>query len=98
MKTSNLVGRVAASYLRGQLEAAGEDGGGTARFILDCLSPDETAAIARAILDDVVLSQQVEIKLPANFLVSQGLPAAILTEHRATHFRNAACEKPVLLV
>jgi S-DNA-T family DNA segregation ATPase FtsK/SpoIIIE len=98
MNTLNLVGKVAASYLHGQLEASGDDAGGTARFILDCLSADETAAIARAILDDLVLSQQVELKLPANFLLSQGLPPAILTEHRATHFRNAACDKPVLLV
>ncbi len=98
MNTLNLVGRVAASYLHNQLEAAAEDAGGTARFILDCLSPDETAAIARAILDDAVLTQQVEIKLPMHFLVTQGLPTSILTEHRATHFRNAACDKPVLLV
>jgi len=98
MNTSNLVGKVAACYLHDQLEAIAEDAGGTARFILDCLTADQTAAVARAILDDVVLSQQVEIKLPKHFLVSQELPGAILTEQRATHFRNAACDKPVLLV
>jgi DNA segregation ATPase FtsK/SpoIIIE, S-DNA-T family len=49
-------------------------------------------------LDDAILSQQVEIKLPTHFLVGQGLPATILTEQRATHFRNAPCDKPVLLV
>src|ERR1700719_316198 len=98
MNTSDLVGKVAACYLHEQLGAIAEDTGGTAPFILDCLTPEHTAAVARAILEDVVLSQQVEIKLPKNFLANQELPAAILTEQRATHFRNAACDKPVLLV
>src|ERR1700722_10528448 len=98
MNTSSLIGTVAACYLHDQLEAIAEDTGGTARFILDCLTADQTAAIARAILDDGLLAQQVEIRLPTHFVEGQGLPAAILTEQRATHFRNAACEKPVLLV
>jgi S-DNA-T family DNA segregation ATPase FtsK/SpoIIIE len=98
MNTSDLIGKVAACYLHEQLEAIAEDAGGTARFIIDCLTANQTAAIARAILDDGLLDQQVEIKLPTHFLESQGLPAAILTEQRATHFRNAVCVKPVLLV
>src|ERR1700677_4901993 len=98
MKTSDLVGKVAVCYLRDQLETLADDTGGTARFILDCLTADQTAAIARAILDDELLNQQVEIRLPAHFLETQGLPSAILTEQRATHFRNAVCVKPVLLV
>src|SRR5580704_14696926 len=98
MNTSNLIGKVAACVLHDQLEAIADDAGGTARFILDCLTAEQTAAIARAVLNDELLAQQVEIKLPTHFLEGQGVPARILTEQRATHFRNAACDKPVLLV
>ncbi|MGB7157405.1 MAG: FtsK/SpoIIIE domain-containing protein [Tepidisphaeraceae bacterium] len=91
-RRSELIGRVAASYLRAQLARGETDG--TARFIIDCLSPEQTAAIAKAILADPELERQVDLKLPAHFVHDQGLPAAVLTEERATYFRHAACDKP----
>lgn len=95
MTASQLIGRVAASYLQGQLSS---DGDGTARFIVDCLPSDQTAAMARAILDSSQLRDQVDIKLPASFLAAEGLPASILTAERATFYRNADCSKAALLV
>jgi S-DNA-T family DNA segregation ATPase FtsK/SpoIIIE len=73
-------------------------GGGTARFIIDCLPADQAASITRAILSDPHLSAQFEVKMPAHFLGGFGLPAEVLTDRRATFFRNAACEKPAIIL
>ncbi len=96
MTSDQLIGRVAASYLRNRLTQ--DDSSGVARYLLDCLTADQTAAIAKAILADASLAQLVEIKLPVHFVGSHGLPSAVLTEERTTYFRNAACEKSALLV
>ena len=89
---AQLIGRVATEYLRSQLGRGDEDG--TARFILDCLTAEQTAAIATAILADSHLSAQVDIKLPAQFVDGYGLPDSVLTTERATYLRHAACDKP----
>ena len=84
-------------YLKDRLEAAdGSDG--TARYLLDCLSAKQTAAIAQAILNDSVLSKKIEIKLPRNFVKGCSLPENVLTDERTTFFRNADCEKDALLL
>src|SRR3954469_8248722 len=93
MTRADLIGRVAAAYLRTQLGRG--DGEGTARFILDCLSAEQTAAIARAILSDPELSRQVDVKLPAHFVEGFGLPQEVLTTERATFLRHADCDRPV---
>ena len=98
MNTANLIGTVAARYLQSQLESFGDEASGTARFIIDCLTAEQTASVATAVLQDAQLAPLVEIKLPVRFMQGQALPDAVLTDHRATHFRNATCEKPVLLV
>lgn len=96
MTTDELIGRVAASYLRDHM--SGEDSVGVARYLLDCLTAGQTAAIAKTILADASLSNLIEIKLPVHFVGSYGLPAEVLTTARTTYFRNAACEKSALLV
>ena len=102
MNSAELIGKVAAEYLREQLFAQDNnsegEGQATARFILDCLSAEQTAATARAVLADGELSAAVEMKLPANFLAEYNLPESILTDQRATYCRNAACEKRALLL
>lgn len=102
MNSSELIGRVATEYLRGQIfgQASSVDGENstTARFILDCLSAEQTAATAQAILSDSELSQEVDIKLPAHFLIDYDLPKSVLTDRRATYFRNAPCEERALLL
>ena len=62
--------------------------------MLDCLTADQTAAIAKTILGDATLNQLVEIKLPIHFVGSYGLPEDVLTTERTTYFRNAACKNP----
>jgi DNA segregation ATPase FtsK/SpoIIIE, S-DNA-T family len=94
--TDELIGSVVASYLRDHIST--EDASGVARYLLDCLTADQTAAIAKSILADASLSKLIEIKLPVHFVGNYGLPAEVLTAARTTYFRNAACEKSALLV
>jgi len=96
MTGTELIGAVAALYLREQFALG--DGSGTARFIIDSFTSDQTAAVARAVLEDPTLSARVAVKLPAHFLAGQGLPDEVLTEERATYYRNADCPKPALLL
>lgn len=96
MTTEELIGSVVASYLRNHLST--EDSTGVARYLLDCLTADQTAAVAKTILADAGLAALVEIKLPVHFVGNYGLPDEVLTNNRTTYFRNAACDKSALLV
>lgn len=99
MTTAELIGKVVALHLRDEL--TGDRGGpneGTARYTIDCLSPEHTAAIARQILGDSTLSARIEMRLPERYLADQDLPPDILTPLPATYFRNADCSKPVLII
>jgi S-DNA-T family DNA segregation ATPase FtsK/SpoIIIE len=96
MTSNELIGRVTAGYLRDRLTE--EEPGGVARYLLDCLTAEQTAAAAQAILADANLANLIEIKLPIHFVGDQGLPPEVLTKERTTYFRNAASEKSALLV
>jgi S-DNA-T family DNA segregation ATPase FtsK/SpoIIIE len=96
MTSSQLIGKVVASFLRDRLTE--DDSTGVARYLLDCLSADQTAAVAKTILEDGGLSALVEIRLPVNFVGGHGLPDHVLTTERTTYFRNAACSKSALVV
>lgn len=97
MHSLDIIGKVAARYLA---ERITEDEGdsGTARYVLDCMTAEQTAAVAREIISNKVLHQEIEIKLPKHFLEHLGLPDEILTNERATYYRNAECEKSALLI
>jgi DNA segregation ATPase FtsK/SpoIIIE, S-DNA-T family len=75
-----------------------EASAGTARFIIDGLTRQQVAAIARAVVADSELALRIDIKLPRSFVGDQGLSADLLTDRRATFFRNAPCPKPALLL
>ena len=96
MNSDELIGKAAAEYIRLQLSE--DDSAGVARYLLDCLTADQTAAIAKAILGNTSLSQLVEIKLPIHFVGAHGLPASALTTERTTYWRSASCEKSALLI
>ena len=96
MNSHELIGQVAAEYLRARL--TDDDASGVARYLLDCLTAAQTVAIAKAILSDSALSPLVEIKLPIHFVGGYGLPENVLTTQRATYFRNAACDKSAFLL
>lgn len=99
MNVSEFIGRIVALLLKDEL--AGErdsQGEGTARFTIDCLSAEHTAAVARQILEDATLSALIDLRLPKAFLEGQGLPEEALTTLPATFFRNATSDKPALLI
>ena len=96
MTSEELIGKVGAMYLRYRL--TDDDATGVARYLLDCLTADQTTAVAKAVLADSNLSSLVEIKLPIHFVGGHGLPLEVLTEERTTYVRNAACNKSALLV
>ena len=96
MNGAELIGMVVALYLREQLSTSDREG--TARFIIDNLTPEQTAATVRAILSDSSLSAAVDVKMPARFLEGQGLPDSVLTDKRATYFRNSECQRAALLL
>lgn len=96
MTPHELLGKVAAQYLRDRLTE--DDEPGTARYLLDCLTAEQTVAVAQTILADTALASLIEIKLPRHFVEGFGLPEEFLTNERTTYFRNAACEKAALLV
>ncbi len=96
MSSDSLIGGVAAAYLHDHLIE--DDSVGVDRYLLDCLTADQTAAVAKAILADPMLSNLVQIKLPISFVGEHELPEEVLTNERTTYFRNATCDKSVLLV
>jgi S-DNA-T family DNA segregation ATPase FtsK/SpoIIIE len=96
VNSNALIGRVVAAFLMDRL--GDSDGTGTARYLLDCFTHHQLAAIAKAVLDDSDLYQQVEMRLPKHFLSDSGLPDCVLTEERTTYWRHAFCSKPILLV
>ena len=102
MNVPDLIGKVVTLYLEDDLtDDRGSDRGdseGTARYIIDCLTAEQTAAIARQILDNPALAGRVALKLPEHFVGGYGLPDDVLTTLPATYFRNATLEKPVLIV
>src|ERR1700733_10439826 len=96
MDTNELIGRVAALYLKQRVSET--DPSTTARYLLDSLSAEQTVSIAQAILVDSVLEPQIEVKLPEHWVGGYGLPVQYLTTERATFYRNAPCERPALLL
>ena len=96
MNSNQLIGGVAATYLHDHLNE--DDSIGVERYLLDCLTADQTAAVAKAILADPMLSKRVQIKFPISFVGEHGLPEEVLTDERTTYFRNATCDKAALLV
>jgi S-DNA-T family DNA segregation ATPase FtsK/SpoIIIE len=90
-----LIGRVAGDYLHEHINPLT---GGTARFVLDRLSADQMAAIARAILGDTALRELFEIRLPRPYLAHLGLPDAVLTDERATFHRNEETHRAAVLL
>jgi DNA segregation ATPase FtsK/SpoIIIE, S-DNA-T family len=97
MIISELVGAVTADILREELTPDAPGAQGTGRFALN-LGPEQTAAVAFAVLADPALYDKIELKLPSTYLVGYGLPEAALTTFPATYFRNAACPKAAFLL
>ncbi len=96
MTPRELIGRVGAGYLR--CELAGGDVDSVARYVVDGLGIEQTAAVARAVLADGWLAERVAIRFPLDVFAAEGLPAETLTDQAATVFRDADCDRAAYLV
>ena len=97
MQALELIGQTAVAYLTRAIGTE-EPGDGTQRFLLDRLTGPQVAAICREILGRPALAATIRIRIPREVGESNGLPADILTDERTTHWRHAACDRPVLLI
>jgi S-DNA-T family DNA segregation ATPase FtsK/SpoIIIE len=99
MNISELIGKIVTLLLKEELTGGSvTQADGTARFTIDCLNAEHTAAVARQILSEPSLAEQIDLKLPKAFLAGESLPEEALTTSPATYYRNATIEKPVLLI
>lgn len=97
MTIDELIGQVGARYLGMKLDEA-DDTDDTARYLIDRLSEGQIASIVKAILEDAILAEKVDIKLPRNLMQDYDLPNSILVEERTTYYRNAPCSNAALLL
>ena len=96
MNALEIIGNVFAHYLEASIDNNSEDG--TARFMIDHLSPQQTVAIAKAVLNRTNLKDLVSLKLNREYVAGSDLPEDVLTVAPTTFYRNYICERPVLLV
>ena len=85
MTRGELIGRVAAIYLRDQLDSEPE---GCVRFCMIGFGKDLTAEIAKAVKDDSELFSQLDVRIHKDLVVDGEIPPEIITEETATHLRN----------
>jgi S-DNA-T family DNA segregation ATPase FtsK/SpoIIIE len=90
MLTGRIIGRVGADILAKRVYNPAQPGESAALFRLDKLSPNQIAAVARAILANPDLLTRVDLMIPEALVEGQGLPAEILISHNAGYVRNNA--------
>ena len=97
MDVLDLIGRTALAYLK---RAVGTEdlGDGTQRFLLDRLTGPQVSAICREILRQPPLAAIIRLRIPRTAGAPDDLPEEILTDERTTHWRHAACDRPVLVI
>lgn len=101
MDSLRLLGSVGARILSEELaRALAHPEAGTARFLLDRLQKEQTVAIVEAVLRDPTLASEVFIAVPKQIAEGSDLPAHVVTDKRAVHFRNrpAPNGQPALLL
>jgi len=94
---SELIGAAGAALLRQRLVSVSE-ADGVARYLLDKLTGEQVAAITKALLEDATTESLLKIALPRVLVGDYGLPDHVVTDERTTAIRNAACDKPALLM
>lgn len=97
MEIYDLIGAVAAEYLRNKIDDSANDTG-FGRYMLECLNSEITTAIALAVVNNEYLNNKIDVKMPEHFIIPGALPPSVLTKHRTTYFRNAECSKEAILV
>jgi DNA segregation ATPase FtsK/SpoIIIE, S-DNA-T family len=97
MQTIELIGQVAADFLKRAIQTDETDEG-VARFLLNRLTAHQVAAVCQTILQDSELSPLIKIQVPRDLVRSYSLPDEILTDERTVHLRHSVCDRPALLL
>lgn len=88
MTRGELIGRVAATYLKDQLNSEPE---GPVRFCMVGFGKILTTEVAKAVISDNELFSQLNVHIHKDLSVDGEIPPEIVTEETAAHWRN----KPV---
>ena len=99
MQTIELIGQVAADFLKRSIQAdEANENEAVSRFLLDRLTAQQVAAICQTILQDSELAPLIKIQVPRDLVGSFGLPDEVLTRERTVHLRHSDCDRPALLL
>ena len=85
MTRGELIGRVAAIYLKNQLNSEPE---GSVRFCMVGFGKPLTTEIAKAIVADSELFSELDVRIHKDMAEVSEIPPEIMTEETATHWRN----------
>lgn len=95
----DLIAKIATKLIRNSLDHSSDtEGQGVARFLLDRLNGQQVATICQTILDTPDLANHVEIKVPIFLVKDYNLPEGITTSEKIVFWRNAPCNKSVLVL
>ena len=97
MNTLELIAKIGADYIEKRVTTLSEDEG-TTRFLLDGFVGEQVAALCEEILSRPTLSILCHIRVPKKLVEGFGLPEELMTNEKTTYYRNAPCEKPVLIL
>lgn len=98
MHADKIVGRVAATILKNRVAEMGQGAQDTAaRFRLDRLASSQIASVVREVVNDHVLSELVDVKIPDSLVIGETMPEGTIIHGNAGLGRNLDTEKQVLL-
>lgn len=97
MNILDLIAKIGADYIEKKVGLSSEEGS-TSRFLLDSLQGDQVAALCNEILSRPNLNSICEIKVPRTLVAEFGLPDNYTTDEKTTFWRNAQCDKPILVL
>ena len=98
MNTLELTAQIGADYIEKRIVGIYSEEGSTSRFLLDSLQGDQVVALCNEILSRQSLKNICEIKVPSKLVAGFELPAELTTDEKTTFWRNAPCDKPILVL
>lgn len=97
MNTLELIAKIGADYIEKRAGSTFEEGS-TSRFLLDSLQGEQIAALCSEIISRPQLSSICQIKVPRTLVAGFGLAHDLVTDEKTTYWRNAPCDKPILIL
>lgn len=97
MNALELIAKIGADYIEKRVGTVPEEGG-TSRFLLDSFQGEQVAELCSEILSRPQLSNLCKIKVPRTLVAGFGLADDLITDDKTTYWRNAHCDKPILIL